>query len=108
VSSSQRSFALTLVMHNKFYLDDFYSAAVKNNTMFRTELKPQRDELRLLINDINRKFAEYSEFNSDTQRTGWTIEKMTEFCADCHAARTKIFEYMGEINTLIGAQIRNF
>ena len=92
-----------MVLNNKAHLDDFFSSAVENNPMFRSELRVKRDELREIVKNINQKFTEYSFFNSDTRQTSWTIEKISEVCADCHKARLKIFEYMNEINNLMVA-----
>ena len=98
-------FALDLVLNNKLYLDDFFSSAVENNQMFRSELKVKRDELREIVKTVDRKFTENCRFNDETCRTGWTVEEMTEFCDLCHKARLKIFDYMNDINNLIRAQL---
>jgi hypothetical protein len=98
-------FALELVMKNKFQLDELYWTAVLRNDMFRDEMQSRREELSRLMANIETTFVENSRYNDDSRSMNWTVEEMTDFCQACHSVRLKIFEYLEQITSLLGASI---
>ncbi len=94
------AFGLEIVLQTKLHLDEFFANSVENNPLFSDELKSKRDEIKVLVDDVNDKFKEYSTF-TEAGRMRWTVEQMEEICAACHNARLKIFDYLDAIHNLM-------